>query len=381
MGEGYNDANLPSGVKAVWLHLSYETPALAMVVATFTLSEDAGDLSDLLRQDYRSRDYDVKVSVIGGRLAGLRARTPWSRPARYRLNHRVSDAANEKRKACQDLMREHEEACSRWFFERFRGRFASAEPEARPILRLIFTKDEVPYAARRAWFRPIGLDFAFPLWRSTEPEGWWLAEERWPHRDGGRVMTLAARRIDVSDDSTDADRDGTNWSLTQRFGTDQAPLAARLAVPALLAIYSERLADLRDQTRKPRLVSRPVSEARILESYLVGDGLDAATITSDLRAFTREPIRFAWGVPTFTEYQEHLSQAASEMAPMELVPSLCDRIAERAARLASDTEMTIGTIRASAELRQAVANTRLQRLILSIAVVAVLLALISLLTA
>jgi hypothetical protein len=69
------------------------------------------------------------------------------------------------------------------------------------------------------------------------------------------------------------------------------------------------------------------------------------------------------------------------MAPMELVPSLCDRIAERAARLASDTEMTIGTIRASAELRQAVANTRLQRLILSIAVVAVLLALISLLTA
>lgn len=40
-GDGFNDPTLPAGVDAVWLHLSYVTPALAMVVATFTLAEDA----------------------------------------------------------------------------------------------------------------------------------------------------------------------------------------------------------------------------------------------------------------------------------------------------------------------------------------------------
>ena len=45
VGEGYYDPRLPDGVDAVWLYLHYIAPSLAVIVATFTLTEEAGDLS------------------------------------------------------------------------------------------------------------------------------------------------------------------------------------------------------------------------------------------------------------------------------------------------------------------------------------------------
>ena len=376
---GYHDPDLPSGVNAVWLHLSYVTPALAMVVATFTLAENAGDLSDLLRRDYRTKHFDTYVRVHG-RLGAQRAHIPWSRPARHGIGYSVSRAEDEKRRACQALVREHEDACSSWFFARFRGRFATARPEDRPVIRLLFTQEEVPYAERRAWLRPIGLDFALPLWRSTDVEGWWLSQERWPYREGRHVMTLAAKRAAVGGDPSEGEGGESNRYLTQRFDADQAPLAARHAVTALLAIYSERLGDLRDKAGVRRFPSRPVRAARILDDYLLRDGLDSATITSDLVSLTQDLAMFRWGVPEFIEHRGHLRQAASKRPLLEYVPSLRDWIREQAVRLASDTKTTTGNIRASAELRQAIANTRLQRFILALAAIAAILAVISLVT-
>lgn len=380
MGDGHHDPDLPSGVDAVWLHLSYVTPALAMVVATFTLAEDAGDLSDLLRRNYRTKHLDTHVRVYG-RLGNLRGRIPWARPARHGVGYSLSHAEDQKRRACQALIREHEEACSSWFVARFGGRFAAAKPEDRPVIRLLFTRDEVPYAARRAWLRPIGLDFALPLWCSTDPEGWWLSEDHWPYREGRHVMTLAAKRADAAKEPAEGESDESNWYLTQRFDSDQAPLAARHAMAALLAIYSDRLGDLRDKAGVRRFPSRPVREARVLDDYLIRDGLDAATVTSDAELFTQDLTEFRWGVPEFKEHREHLPETARSRAPLEYVPSLCARIREQAVRLANDTKTTTGNIRASAELRQAIANTRLQRFILALAVVAAVLAVISLVTA
>ncbi len=67
--------------------------------------------------------------------------------------------------------------------------------------------------------------------------------------------------------------------------------------------------------------------------------------------------------------------------PEQFVPALCQRIRDQALRLASDTEKTIGNVRASAELRQAVANTRLQRMILLLSLAAIIIAVVSLVVA
>jgi hypothetical protein len=89
MGDGFTDAALPEGVDAVWLHLSYITPSLALLVATFTITEEAGDLSGLLRKDFRTIHRDVHVGVLG-RGAALRQKCPWARPARYSVRHSIS---------------------------------------------------------------------------------------------------------------------------------------------------------------------------------------------------------------------------------------------------------------------------------------------------
>jgi hypothetical protein len=380
VGDGHHDPDLPAGMDAVWLHVSYVTPALAMVVATFTLTEDAGDLSQLLRHDYRSELFDTRVRVYG-RFGDLRARIPWARPARHGVGYSVSQAGDEKRKACQKQIRKHEEACTRWIVARFPGRFAEAKPEDRPVIRMLLTKEQVPYGERHAWLRPVGLEFARPLWRSTEARGWWLSEDRSPYREGRHVMTLAARRADAAEGRADDDRRESNWVLTQRFGTRQAPLAARQGITALLALYANRLGDLRDSAGVGRFPRRPVREARDLDHYLIRDGLDAATVTSDLEVLTRDLTRFRWGVPEFIEHLEHLPGPSRRRDPLEYVPSLCAEIRERAGRLAIDTTTTTGNIKASAELRQAIANTTLQRFVLALSFAATIIAIISLLTA
>jgi hypothetical protein len=320
MGDGFHDPDLPPGVDAAWLHVSYVTPALAMVVATFTLGEDAGDLSSLLRNDYRSEVFDVRVRVFG-RAGNLRARIPWARPARHGIGYSMSHAEDQKRRACGALIRMHEEACSRWFARRFPGRFAAAKPQDRPTIRMLFTKEQVPYAERHPWLRPVGLDFALPLWRSTEPRGWWLAEDRWPYRKGRHVMTLAAKRADAAEEPSDGVSGESNWYLTQRFGSDQAPLAARQAIQALLSLNADQLAELRDKAGVKRFPRRPVREARDLDEYLIRDGLDAATVTSDLESFTRDLAYFRWGVPEFTEDRKGLPMGPAR-EPLEYVPRM-----------------------------------------------------------
>jgi hypothetical protein len=382
VGDGFHDAALPESVEAVWLHLSYAAPSLALLVATFTITEEAGDLSTLLRRDYQTTPRDVRVRVYG-RGAALRQKCPWARPAEYGLWYNISRAEDQKRLACEAVIRRHENACSRWFADRFPGRFA-ARPDSRPVMRLLFTQEQVPFKERKAWLRPVGLSDRMEFWRSNEPElpGWALALSRWPYRHDRHVVTVAARRRDAAREPTEGESGESNWYLTQQFASYQAPLTARYAIASLLSLYSDGLGELRDRAGgRPRL-RRPVQEALDLDQYLIGDGLDSASITADIRSLTDDLKQFRWSVPEFTEDLESYPPSIREKRePREFVPALCSWLRNQANCLAEDTATTTGNIRASAELRQAIANTRLQRTTLLLSLVATVVAVISLLAA
>jgi hypothetical protein len=380
VGDGINDAALPESVEAVWLHLVYATPSLALLVATFTITEDAGDLSALLRKDYQTMVHDVRVRVYG-RGAALRQKCPWARPARYGLRYSISRAEDQKRLACKAVIRRHEEACIKWFADRFPGTFA-VNPKSRPVMRLMFTREQVPFKERKAWLRPVGLSNNVEVWRSSETElhGWALVLNDWPHRDEQHVVTVAARRKDAAREPTEGESGESNWYLTQSFASDQTPLAARYVMTSLLSLYSDGLGDLRDQAGGRPKLRRPVQEALKLDRYLIGDGLDSATITADIRLLTDDLEQFRWSVPEYSEdlegYPPHLRE---KREPREFVPTLCNWLKNQATRLSEDTATTTGNIRASAELRQAIANTRLQRTTLLLSLAATVIAIISLL--
>jgi hypothetical protein len=380
MGDGFNDSSLPEGIEAVWINVSYVTPALTMVVATFTITESAGDLSPILRRDYTSTHSELDIHVEGI-LGHIRARLPWARPKRFATSQQLNTPEDQKRAACRRLIHDFETSCGNWFFNKFPGRFATSDFDDRPVIRILLTKEHVPFAGRLASLRPVELDFAFPLWRATEGVGWSMKEGLWPHDENRPILTLAARRQDAARSPGGDESGESNWFLTQRFGTDESALATRYAIRALLAIYSERLGQMRDQAARERIPKRPVSKARALDRYLVGDGLDAATIVADVVDLTSDLGRFRYGVPEFVEDRSELPDAATKKEPLDYVPLMCDDIRRRAERLDQDTAATTGNLRASAELRQAIANTRLQRMTVILSVLAAAIALVSLIVA
>jgi hypothetical protein len=375
MIDGYCDSELPNSVTAVWLHLHFLMPSLAVVVATFTFRDEVADVSSLLRRDYQTHERDVRIHVYG-KFGWLRARLPWSRPKRHGMTASISRAEDEKRRAFENIVQEREAECSRWFTSRFRGRFALADSTARPIARFIFTEQEVPFKNRDAWFRPIGLTWSPTIYRSVEIPGWALTESQWPYMQGRFVLTFAARRRDAAREPTKGESVEDNWYLTQRFSDEQASLVARYAVHALLALYGDCLAKLRDAARGRRHLKHPVRDARALNDYLTTDGLDAATVTSDVGVLTNDLRGFRWEIPEYTEDRDSLPDAFKRDSPLEFVPGLCSMLKEQAARLASDTANTAGNIRASAELTQAIANTRLQRTVVIVSLAALIVAVV-----
>jgi hypothetical protein len=164
-----------------------------------------------------------------------------------------------------------------------------------------------------------------------------------------------------------------------QFGDQQAALAARYAAIVLLSTYSNGIGDLRDRAGLRRILHRTVHDARKLDRHLIGDGLDAATVTTDLRALTNDPHKFRWGL---AKYREDLAYYSEEFRaknqPRELATVFFETLKDRASRLADDTAATTASIRASADLRQSMANTRLQRAILLLSLIAAAVAVISL---
>lgn len=381
MGDGHHDDSLPSGVEAVWLSLRYLMPSVALVCATFTFADDVADLSDLLRTDFETETEKTRI-VVHGSFGRLRALIPWSRPKRFSTSAPVWTADGAKQRAVERRIRQREAECARWFFAKFEGRFAEADPKARPSIRLIFTEKALPFSeGRRTWLEPAGLAWTPFVYRCTDVPGWALKTSPWPTKDDRYAWTVAARRSDVGREGASDATGRSNWSLAQRFKMTQESLAAGYALAALLDIYADRLAILRDAAGGRHPGHRPVRDARNLDRYLLTDGLDAATITADIAALTEDLTRYRRNMPEYTEDQGDRHKEGNKPQPRELVPSLCESLRGRAARLAADTANTDGNLRASAELRQAIANTRLQRVVVGFTIFAVVVAVLSVVVA
>ncbi len=94
------DPALPDGIDSVNLDLFFPTPSLTMIVATFTLTDQAGDLSELLRADYHTIDFRMWV---GGRFDQARARIPWARSVHHRVSRTLRTAEDQKGLACESV--------------------------------------------------------------------------------------------------------------------------------------------------------------------------------------------------------------------------------------------------------------------------------------
>jgi hypothetical protein len=366
------DRKLPQGVEEVLLRLYFPTPSLTLMVAAFTLTDQAADLSELLRADYPGEAHiDIRVPGLFG---AVRSHIPWSRPVRHTESGSVRRAVDQKRLAWETRIKAREADCWKWQASRFPGRFSTEKLADRPAVRLLLTKNAAPFKDNTRWLIPAGLAFGPDIWQPADLHGWFLRLADWPHDQ--RLSATAARKLQVDE----ARRDG--GASPQQFAGGHSALVARWAMNCLLAMYADNLAQLRDDAGKRRPGSRPVRQGRDLDRYLIRDGLDASTIVAELEAFTEDLEEFGSAVPEYTEYLDPFPERArASNPPRRLVPWLRERLREQAQQLGRDTAATTENIKASAELRQAVSNTKLQRVTVGLTILAVIIAIISLVVA
>jgi hypothetical protein len=150
----------------------------------------------------------------------------------------------------------------------------------------------------------------------------------------------------------------------------------------LLSLYANRLAVLREQASNRHRIARPVRDAKALDDFLMRDGLDASTITSDLEDFTKDLGRFRWEAPEYTEDMDEYPEAIrTQRRPNELLPLLRQGLETQAHQLDRDMKATTSNISASAGLRQAIANTIVQRRLQILTLVAITIAILSVIVA
>jgi hypothetical protein len=376
---GTIDPELPEGIEAVWPYVHFLTPSLTVVVATFTLTDQAGNLSELLRANYQTEASDLRFRVFGP-FGWVRSRIPWARPARHSAWVSIRQVDYQKRHACDSLIESHEKACWDWLTKRFPGRFSAEVLAARPTVRILLTKDQVPCKGNPASLAAVGLASSIDAWRSTDVPGWTFQFSR--ASDRRFRATAAARRQDAAK-SPGGDISGeSSWDLTQRFADNQSSLVALWATSCLLSLYADQLAGLRDRSGASHRISRPVRDARDLDRYLMRNGLDGLTVISDLEDHTEDLTRFRRNVPEYIECLDDYPEAIREKHQAdELIPLLRDTMRSQTRRLERDTDATTKNISISAELRQAVANTIVQRRLLVLTIIALVIAVIGLVVA
>ncbi|MFV2195042.1 hypothetical protein [Nocardiopsis sp. LOL_012] len=377
MMNGFSDPSLPEGVDAVWLTLHCPTPSLTILIATFSLEEDAGDLSCLLRKDYKTR-FNPEIK-IPGRLGKLRAKIPWSRPIQYGIGGTISLVEIQKREAYEQVASQIEEGCREWLSRNFGGRFSREPMEHRPSARLLLTKNQAPYKDHRRYLSPLGMDYPFS-WRSQGAACWAIRYNDFILDKKRRfALVAAARRSDIAKSAIGyVDRPKSIWHATQGFHKYEFQMVSRWAMFALIALYEDRLGRLRDQAGQQQW--RTVGIARELDRFLLGDGLDASAIASDLGNFSRDPQGFPHDFSEYVADQDPFPGEPTEEAeePAKLVDFWRERLEKQCTRLLEDMETTTGNIRASAELKQSIANTKMQRLVIGLAFIAAIVAVVSL---
>jgi hypothetical protein len=352
----------PEEYDAVNIDLYFLQPSFTVLIATFAIADNAGDLSKVLRADYTSSDYASVTSPLGW----ARSRIPWSRTTETVMTVPVSQPSVRRRQAFEDLITEREVSCWEWLVDRFPGRFCGEDSALRPSFRVLTTKESSPYVDDHKWLNPPDLRFRSYLWRPTTSKNWFLQVSDWP-RNLQTTATAATRRLPREATSSDDANLCSPQQMAMQFASGHSAVIARWATSCLLSLYADELADLRDRAgRRPKRWSprRHVRDALDLDRYLIGDGLDAATVAPDVASFAKDAQNFATDLRAYPEYLEPFPESArAANPPRELMAWIQEGLLERAEKLEKDTSAATENIRASAELRQAIANTRLQRIV------------------
>jgi hypothetical protein len=200
---------------------------------------------------------------------------------------------------------------------------------------------------------------------------------------GGELRILAACRRDDAGSPTGSAgaEDDSKWRLTQEFDQSMASLIALWSSSRLVASYTHKMAGFRDGAADRRF-RRPVVEVKRLDQYLMRDGLDATTVVADLAQIASNRRLWSRNIPNFNADLLAIPERHREAAARKsLIEEMMELIAAQAEQIVCDTTSVTTNISASANLRQVLSNTRLQRTVFVVTLAALVVSIVALVVA
>jgi hypothetical protein len=376
IGHGYRDPNLPDSIVAVILSLHYTSRSATTLVATFILDDPIGDLSDIFSTEYTTQLTNPKINIAGP-FGKIRAKIPWARPRKISGVSEWWDPHSHKKHAVQDRIDELNAMCAKWISAEFPGRFSRERSGERPSVNVVLTTSESLLDPELKWTRALPSARWYAPWRSVQADAWSFESELLD-----KVHAIAtSRRSDAVRKHASGDPNDT-WYRIQEFHDEFCSLIAYRGVKFLLDLYLKEIANLRDRSNVPKIkMRRPVGQAIKLDKFIVGDGLDLASIAPELIDLTTDPRGF---LPAISPLVMDLAQQTGLPDGHEVpkVPEYLTKSIEGQARQVDrDASVITKSIGTSAQLQQAISGTRTQRWAIILTIFALFVAFASLLVA
>jgi len=346
------EAPLPPGIRCARPALHIPTPSVTLLVTQFVLDDAAATAFDSL-----SRETDFKAQT------------------RIQTNGvSLIPSDQVKQLALRDLRRELRERAIGWIAEQLPGVFASGlGGHGMPTAELVTTEVAMPFARANgthdyAEFAGFGHDPMY--WVSDELPHWRLMFDR-----DDDVLICAARRPDVvaSDDYTQYG-DDERWILTYRLREYLDKDLALWAASKLLLAFHARLSAIRDHGLRHRPLQTASRRLQKVRDEFLRDALDARVAAAELEQYAEDESRFEWNACEWKSSDDRLREE-------RLLENLRLHIGENASALSGAEARLRDGLMVDSSVVGARASLRLNWWMLLITLVALLIALASLVVA
>lgn len=377
--DGVKDETLPPGIDAVHLFLASASPSVTLLIALCMPSTSEADLSDVLRADFATEVRAIRIRVPG-RLGKIRARVPFARPRKAYFSTSTMHPTQIKEETLEARLELLQEHCWSWLSGTARGKFSNVPVSARPVMRVYFTDGVDPFSRTPA-LGPLGLDYSNQVWNTSDCTSFYFADLDWAGLSDRKIGCTAVekraflRDLGESESGADSVHPGVLADLLVR---QNVPMVAAWWLDRLLDQYRLDVARIRD--------SRPVTEspgqaARRLTTFLASDGHDIAIVAKDVEQLTMPASHFGVSMNWMVDVTEVLCPhpGRDHETPARLGHSVRERLHDSAVALSAEFDVAFKSIGSSAQLLQSMSEMKLQRLTIVLSVVAIVVAMITLL--
>lgn len=359
-------AALPEGVKGAMPVLISVTPSITALIVAFLMSDESAkslnvplcaSYSTRMKRDPRFRRWHVIPHVL------------WNRPIHTSRSIFSPDLIrrNEVRASLQDL----ERRCTTWVGEKMPGTFASGLPSKKiPTAMLFVTETISPLgpASRGVWaFQGLSIDRDYDAWESDEWPGGRLALPRLWDDEAPRLV-FGCRRSDAFPERAGYVDPTSNWTIAQRADDHVRGLLVRWALSCMLDGYHESFSILRDKSAARRFY-RPIRDLKALRSLARAQLNDALTSASEIAEFVEWDSAYRYA----TLEMKHVRDVDGERP--DLLEHLKSSQATSVRQLEREAALLQSTLAVSTEVTQTISNIRTGRLVVSLTIVSVAIAL------